>query len=121
MNRSRFAHLAERLLERYGDSMQNDEKTGEEHPTQVKGIGVTASWTEAQPGRIQMFLDEEHWGKPAYEVRFTLAVLDKPYLLTNGAEVLRTDLGWRGVVRHIDVPTSGGGIFVKALVTLVPE
>jgi hypothetical protein len=117
MNRSRFAGLAERLIERYGATAPGET----EHPTQVNGEEIDASWTEAQPGRAQLYLDEEHWGKPSYFIRFPIAALDAPFSLANGSEVLRTDLGWRGVVRHIDVPTAGGGIFAKALVTIVPN
>lgn len=84
--------------------------------TTVNGHSINALWQDAQAQRVQLFLDENQWHNPSFEVRFPAAVLQPPYSITNGMEVMRTILGWRTVVRNVTAEESGGVVIsVNAL------
>jgi hypothetical protein len=104
-----LADLATRTITEHGSA------------TTINGQATKAFWAEAQPGRIQMFLAENEWGTPAFDVEFPATVLRAPYHLANGSEVVRVAHNWRGVVRKIDAPDlEDAANTVKALVVLVP-
>ncbi len=93
-------------------------------PTTVNGLDVPngALWTEAQPNRIQAFLDEFGYHGPAYDVEFQASALKPPILLRNGLEVVRVNQGWRGVVRRMEPKDANDATSnVVALVVISPE
>jgi hypothetical protein len=91
-------------------------------PTTVNGHTINALWQDAQAQRVQLFLDENLWHIPSFEVRFPAAVLDAPYSLKNGMEMTRTLTNWRAVVRNITVEESNGSIIsVNALAVNTTE
>lgn len=88
----------------------------------VNGIAIQAIWERAQPSRVQGFLNEDEWHRPAYLVRLPAAVLDKPYLLANASAVTWLPGGakpWVGTVRDIERHTASDVVYaVTALVIL---
>jgi hypothetical protein len=88
--------------------------------TLVNGIAVNgALWAMAQAGRVQMYLQEDLAGKPAYDVTFPATVLGAPWNLTGGSPVSRPALGWRGSVVMIGAASlSDDAVVVRALVLL---
>ena len=90
--------------------------------TLVNGVVVSgASWAMAQPGRVQMFLQEDLEGKPAYDVTFPASVIGAPWNLKGGSSVVRVAYGWRGSVVMIESSgVSDVAAEVTALVFLAP-
>lgn len=90
-------------------------------PTSVNGEDYPdgAEWTEAAPSRITTFLNDNEWGKAAYDVVFPASVLDSPWSLAYGSEVLQQRTGLRCAVRRIDIPGIGNtNLNVLALVVV---
>jgi hypothetical protein len=90
-------------------------------PTHVNGVKFPdgANWTEAQPNRITTYLDQNEWGKTAYDVVFPASVLAGDWKLSEGSELLRVLTGQRCLVRRIDIPGIGNtNIDVMALVVV---
>lgn len=87
--------------------------------TLINGQSTLALWQQADVGRVQLYLKEEEWGAPCFELRLPAAVWDAPYSIANGVAVVRENLGWKAVVRNCIPEVSDGEIIqVNALVVL---
>lgn len=63
------------------------------------GKSRPAVWTEAGIARTQLFLQQNEWTLPSFDVIFPASAVDS---LVNGAIIVRLMDGWRGVVRMPD-------------------
>ena len=80
------------------------------------------SKTAAEPGRIQIFLDENEWAQPAYDVQLPASVLSASYSLKNGSFLVWQKHGWRAIVRRIDGPgLQDADLEITALAVLTAE
>lgn len=88
--------------------------------TYVNGKGpIDGVWYNAEPVRVQTYVQEEEWKQSVWDVVFPVAVLSSPYNLADGSRVYRVDLNQYGVVRRVDPEGPGGdGAGVIALVVL---
>ncbi len=100
-----------------------DMLAGEADPTLVNGALIDADWEEAEANRVQTYLAQSEWEKPVYNVTFAdRTVLDPPYSLAAGSELVWQTTGWRGVCRRVTPDTDNDTVIdVVALVVLVSE
>ncbi|HLV80732.1 MAG TPA: hypothetical protein VKT32_10635 [Chthonomonadaceae bacterium] len=90
-------------------------------PTLLNGQTLNALWEPAQLGRAQMFLAQELWGKPYFEVKFPATVLAAPYSLQAGNNVTWIARGSLGVIRQVIPEESDGEVVqVTCLVEFIP-
>ncbi len=87
-------------------------------PTLVNGETVPAIWSRAQPGRVQMFLNDTTWAQPGWEVKLAPSALEAPVSLSLGDTLTWLATGWQAVVRGLEVDDLQG---VPGLVTAIAE
>lgn len=96
------------------------ERLGRE--TLVNGKKTKALWKQGQPDRVSFFMSDSDWERGVYIVQLLPAVLRRPFTIKNGSEVIRRALGWRTVVRHVDVLDPGDTVIkVVAICVVTPE
>lgn len=67
--------------------------------TLADGTPIRASWTKAQPSRVQLFLDVKEWNQPAYEVLLPANVISDCSLKENVTLIWRKR-AWKFAVRQ---------------------
>lgn len=113
-----FSELAGSAIASFGEATQiNSAVTLQDGATPIFGV-----WSQAQPSRVQLFLNEKDWAMPAYDVTLPISVMDAPISLAYGSEIVRLNRLWKAVVRHIETPDDGTDeCYCQALVVLLPR